>query len=84
MVVDYNITTKHNPLNRRNREVAEEQVASVEEMARVHLMNVEREIVGLEEKRVAIVAEVERLSLYLKQGRSTLGVGEPVTTPESA
>lgn len=53
--------------------MAEEQVASVEEMAKVHLMNVEREIVGLEEKRVSIVAEIERLSLYLKQGRATLG-----------
>lgn len=53
--------------------MVEEQAASVEEMAKVHLMNVEREIVGLEEKRVSIVAEIERLSLYLKQGRATLG-----------
>lgn len=64
--------------------MAEEQVASVEEMAKVHLMNVEREIVGLEEKRVAIVAEIERLSLYLKQGRSTLGIDGQEAAPESA
>jgi hypothetical protein len=47
-------------------------------------MNVEREIVGLEEKRVAIVAEIERLSLYLKQGRSTLGIDGQEAAPESA
>ena len=58
--------------------MAEEQATpSLEEMAKVHLMNVEREIVGLEEKRVAIVAEVERLSLYLQQGRATLAPIKP-------
>ncbi len=66
--------------------MAEEQMVSVEEMAKVHLVNVEREIVGLEEKRVAIVTEIERLSLYLKQGRSTLASGafNPGAAPESA
>jgi len=47
-------------------------MATVTEMAEVHLVNVEREINGLQEKKVAIDQEIERLTLYLAEGKEAL------------
>ena len=45
---------------------------SMAEMVEAHLMNVQREISTLEERKVAIDADIERLKGYLSEGSATL------------
>jgi hypothetical protein len=45
---------------------------SMEEMVQAHLLNVEREIKTLEERKVAIDQEIEKLQSYLNEGVDTL------------
>lgn len=45
---------------------------SMEEMVQAHLLNVEREINTLEERKVAIDQEIEKLQSYLNEGVDTL------------
>ena len=42
------------------------------EMVEAHLMNVQREIANLEERKVAIETEIEKLKSYLSEGQATL------------
>lgn len=44
---------------------------SMAEMVEAHLMNVQREIQTLEERKVAIDAEIDKLKGYLTEGLST-------------
>jgi hypothetical protein len=44
----------------------------MEEMVQAHLLNVEREINTLEERKVAIDQEIEKLQSYLNEGVDTL------------
>ena len=56
---------------------------SMEEMVQAHLLNVEREIKTLEERKVSIDSEIERLQSYLTEGVETLnGTSEETMTPE--
>jgi|SaaInl4_100m_RNA_FD_contig_61_252848_length_939_multi_3_in_0_out_0_1 hypothetical protein len=45
---------------------------SMEDMVQAHLLNVEREIKTLEERKVAIDQEIEKLQSYLNEGVDTL------------
>lgn len=45
---------------------------SMAEMVEAHLMNVQREIQTLEERKVAIDAEIDKLKGYLTEGSATL------------
>tara|TARA_A100001515_G_scaffold98096_1_gene78952 strand:+ start:1826 stop:2044 length:219 start_codon:yes stop_codon:yes gene_type:complete len=45
---------------------------SMAEMVEAHLMNVQREIRTLQERKVAIDAEIEKLEGYLTEGSATL------------
>ena len=45
---------------------------SMEEMVQAHLLNVEREINTLQERKVTIDSEIERLQSYLTEGAETL------------
>ena len=45
---------------------------SMAEMVEAHLMNVQREIKTLEERKVAIDAEIDKLKGYLIEGSATL------------
>ena len=45
---------------------------SMAEMVEAHLMNVQREIQTLEERKVAIDAEIDKLKGYLQEGSATL------------
>jgi hypothetical protein len=47
-------------------------VATVQEMAEAHLLNVDREIKNLMVKQSELNVEIERLSLYLEEGRNTV------------
>ena len=47
-------------------------VATVQEMAEAHLLNVDREIKNLMVKQSELKAEIDRLSLYLEEGRDTV------------
>lgn len=47
-------------------------MASIREMAEAHLLNVEREINTLRERKVAIDVEISKLAAYLEEGRNTL------------
>lgn len=47
-------------------------MASMVEMVEAHLMNVQREIQVLEERKVAIDAEIDKLKGYLTEGSATL------------
>jgi hypothetical protein len=44
----------------------------MEDMVQAHLLNVEREIKTLEERKVAIDQEIEKLQSYLNEGVDTL------------
>jgi len=43
-------------------------MAKLVEMAEAHLLNVQREIATLEQRKVEIDAEVEKLKSYLQEG----------------
>lgn len=45
---------------------------SMAEMVEAHLMNVQREIATLEERKGAIDVDIERLKDYLSEGSTTL------------
>ena len=47
-------------------------MATVEEMAEAHLLNVKREITTLNERKNALDVELARLTEYLKEGQSAL------------
>lgn len=47
-------------------------MASMVEMVEAHLMNVQRELQTLEERKVAIDAEIDKLTGYLTEGSATL------------
>ena len=47
-------------------------MASIAEMAEAHLLNVEREIKALNERKASIDVEIERLQSYLQEGVETL------------
>jgi hypothetical protein len=56
------------------------------EMVEAHLMNVQREIQNLKDRKVAIDAEITKLEEYLQEGATTLEVAnappQPVATPQ--
>lgn len=45
---------------------------SMAEMVEAHLANVQREIANLNERKVAIDAEIKRLEDYITEGKATL------------
>ncbi len=45
---------------------------SMLEMVEAHLLNVQREIQTLQERKVAIDSEIEKLNSYLQEGKETL------------
>lgn len=45
---------------------------SMAEMVEAHLMNVQREIATLEERKVVIDSEIDKLKSYLSEGSATL------------
>ena len=45
---------------------------SMAEMVEAHLLNVQREIQTLEERKVAIDSDIEKLKGYLSEGSATL------------
>jgi hypothetical protein len=47
-------------------------MASLKDMAEAHLLNVQREIQQLQERKTSIDQEIERLSSYLTEGKQTL------------
>jgi hypothetical protein len=47
-------------------------VSSIVEMAEAHLLNVEREIHALNERKAVIESEIGKLQQYLQEGRGTL------------
>lgn len=47
-------------------------MASIQEMAEAHLINVQREINVLVERKSGIETEIERLSNYLEEGQQVL------------
>jgi len=55
---------------------------SMSEMVEAHLMNVNREIQTLEERKVAIDADIKRLQGYLVEGKSTLDEANSVIQPK--
>ena len=57
---------------------------SMAEMVEAHLLNVQREIQNLKDRKVAIDAEIAKLEEYLKEGATTLEADKapaPVATP---
>lgn len=47
-------------------------MASIGEMAEAHLLNVEREINTLNERKAQIDVEVNRLTAYLEEGKQAI------------
>ena len=47
-------------------------MATLQEMAEAHLLNVQREIQQLTERKGTIDQEIERLHSYLQEGKQTL------------
>lgn len=47
-------------------------MASMADMVEAHLMNVQREIGNLNERKNAIDKEIEKLQQYLQEGQTTL------------
>jgi len=45
---------------------------SIQEMAESHLLNVQREIVALNERKKQIDADLEKLNQYLEEGVKTI------------
>jgi uncharacterized protein YaaN involved in tellurite resistance len=56
-------------------------MASLKEMAEAHLLNVQREIQQLNERKATIDQEIERLSSYLEDGKQTLEESNQVESP---
>jgi len=61
-------------------------MASMADMVEAHLMNVQREIGNLNERKVAIDKEIEKLQQYLQEGQTTLleyrsAAAKPVQQP---
>ena len=56
-------------------------MATLQEMAEAHLLNVQREIQQLTERKETIDKEVERLSSYLQDGKQTLEESGNVESP---
>lgn len=64
-------------------------MSKVLEMAEAHLLNVEREINMLRERQKTVEAEIEKLTVYLREGVAQLQqerqkLSEPVPTPSLA
>jgi hypothetical protein len=55
---------------------------SMAEMVEAHLMNVQREIQTLQERKVAIDAEIEKLKSYWTDGSATLTEADAVIQPK--
>ena len=47
-------------------------MASIQEMAEVHLLNVEREINVLNERKEQVEQEINRLTAYLAEGKQAV------------
>jgi septal ring factor EnvC (AmiA/AmiB activator) len=45
---------------------------SIIEMAEAHLVNVKRELASLNETRLSVEKEIEKFTMYLKEGEATL------------
>ena len=56
---------------------------SMAEMVEAHLMNVQREISSLEERKVAIDSEIEKQKSYLVDGSETLKESNATIQPKS-
>ena len=56
-------------------------MATMVEMVEAHLANVQREIVNLQERKVTIDKEIERLTEYLNEGSATLA--QTVNPPQA-
>jgi len=56
-------------------------MATLQEMAEAHLLNVQREIQQLNERKATIDQEIERLSSYLEDGKQTLEESNQVESP---
>ena len=52
-------------------------MTTIKDMAEAHLLNVQREIQTLEQRKKEIDAEITRLSEYLKDGANVLASSEP-------
>ena len=60
-----------------------EKMPSVLEMAEAHLLNVQREIATLEQRKVEIDQEVEKLKSYLEEGVQQLQADAPAVEDTS-
>ena len=56
-------------------------MATIEEMAEAHLLNVQREVQKLNEQKVQIDQEISRLTSYLEEGKKTLEESNQVESP---
>lgn len=56
---------------------------SVQEMAESHLLNVQREIVALNERKKQIDVDLEKLNQYLEEGVKTLKEVQGASSVES-
>ena len=56
-------------------------MATLKEMAEAHLLNVNREIQQLTERKETIDKEIERLSSYLQDGKKILEESRKVESP---
>ena len=56
-------------------------MATLKEMAEAHLLNVNREIQQLTERKETIDKEIERLHSYLQEGKQTLEESGKVESP---
>ena len=56
-------------------------MATLQEMAEAHLLNVQREIQQLTERKGTIDQEIERLHSYLQDGKQTLEENGKVESP---
>jgi len=59
-------------------------MASMVEMVEAHLLNVQREIKNLNERKVQIDQEIDRLEEYLKVGAASLEESRPAAPVEPA
>ena len=56
-------------------------MATLKEMAEAHLLNVQREIQQLNERKAAIDQDIARLASYLDEGKKTLEEDIQVESP---
>ena len=56
-------------------------MATLKEMAEAHLLNVQREIQQLNERKAAIDQDIARLAGYLEEGKKTLEEDIQVESP---